>query len=111
MWQQQHIISAATIINIPTCCLTKLKFLGHHSHAQPPIQKPLPSELTLFKKRIEAMPNACSLKLKVGQSLNPDSFLAPIRNLSATFNNLNRIAYYHNKVIQSSEVICNGITG
>src|SRR6184192_2533511 len=103
MWQQQqHIISAAIIINILTCCLTKLKFLGHHSHAQPPIQKPLPSELTLFMKRIEAMPNAHPLKLKVGQSLNPESFLAPIHNLSATFNNLNRIAY-HNKVIQSSE--------
>lgn len=83
----------------------KIPVLGHHLHAQPPIHKPSPSEFTLFAKKIETAPDILPLKLKVGQSLNPSSTSAPIRNISAAFNNLDRIGYYRNKVLQSSEIV------
>jgi hypothetical protein len=51
---------------------------------QPPIQKPSPSELALFTKRIEAAPDIHPLRLKVGQSLKPDGFLAIFQLLLTT---------------------------
>lgn len=55
-------------------------------------------------KRVEAAPDTSALKLKVGQSIEPNHPLGAVRNISEAFNNLDRIAYYRRMILKDSNI-------
>jgi hypothetical protein len=78
--------------------------LEHHHHPRPPVHKPSPDQLMKFAERIKAAPDTRPLKLKIGQSLNPEHQLAPVRTISQALNNLDRITYYRRRILSEPDI-------
>ena len=78
---------------------------GHHEHQKPIQNKPFNYEKDIFKKRVSMAPDTLPKKLQVGQSLDKDSLLSSVRNISGAFSNTDRIAYYRRKIIDEENLI------